>query len=225
MEQKIEKITMGEKLSVYLESWRTALVALLAVALTALIAYAVTVTVLSKIDEKGLAALDTISYNLTNESSDLSTEQLEERRALALSALSPYVSQSRITGVRANMLAAEIAYSKQDYNAAASYWLNAATKGANKYTAPLAYFNAASCFEALDKPDEAEKNYAAAAAFPDFAFMPRALFELGRIREKAGNTAGALEAYKKLFDKMPDDSWAMLAKSRILVLEPAPEVK
>lgn len=225
MEQKFEKITIGEKISVYLESWRTALVALLVIAVAALIAYAVTVTVLSKGDEKGLAAVDAISYNLTNDSADLSEEQLEERRSLALSALAPYVSKGRVTGVRANMLAAEIAHSKQDYNAAASYWLNAAAKGANKYTAPLAYFNAASCFESLDKPDEAEKNYAAAAAFPDFAFMPRALFELGRVREKQGNSSAALEAYKKLFDKMPEDSWAMLAKSRILALDSSTEKK
>ena len=61
MEQKFEKITIGEKISVYLESWRTALVALLVIAVAALIAYAVTVTVLSKGDEKGLAAVDAIS--------------------------------------------------------------------------------------------------------------------------------------------------------------------
>ena len=219
MEHKFEKAAIGEKLSAYIESWRTILLIVLIAAVLGVAAYSIAVTVISKTDKDGIAAVDTISYNLTNDSSELSDEELDARRNSALEALKPYVSKGRITGVRANMLAAEIAYAKKDFEKAASYWLAAAEKGRKSYTAPLAYFNAAVSYEAAGDSDNALKNYKAASDIEDFPMLAHASFSYGRTLEAKGDLDGALEVYKKLFDKLPDDSWAKLAKSRIVDIE------
>ena len=219
MENKFEQSSAAEKVSAYIDAWRPGLIALLIAAVVGVGAYAAGVALVARADKNGLAAVDTISYNLTEGSASLSDAELAERRNTALSALEPYRSKRRITGVRANMLAAEVAYAKEDFAQAASYWLAAAAKGKNSYTAPLAYFNAAVCFENTGDLDNAVKNYKTAAETEDFLLFSRASFCCGRTMEKQGNADAALEVYNKLYGKTPDDSWAKLAKSRIIALE------
>ncbi|MGP1369420.1 MAG: tetratricopeptide repeat protein [Treponema sp.] len=219
MENKFEKATIGEKLSAYIESWRTILLIVLIAAVLGVAAYSIAVTVISKSDKNGISAIDTISYNLSNESSSLSDEELDSRRNSAMKALEQYVSKGRITGVRANMLAAEIAYAKKDFATAASYWTAAAAKGKKSYTAPLAYFNAAVSYEAAGDLDNALANYKTASECEDFPMLAHAMFSYGRLLESKGDSDEALKVYKKLFDKVPDDSWAKLAKSRIIDIE------
>lgn len=110
-----EKATVGEKISNYVENRQNVLIAILAVVVAAVIAYTVAVTVTSKANTKGLAAIDTISYVMTQESASLSEEELEMRRNKALEDLSAYLEKGGIVGVRANMLAGEIYYSVKDF--------------------------------------------------------------------------------------------------------------
>ncbi|MGP1458971.1 MAG: tetratricopeptide repeat protein [Treponema sp.] len=225
MENKFEKSTAAEKVSAYIDAWRPGLIVLLVAAIVGVSAYAAGVALVTRADKNGLAAVDTISYNLTEGSASLSDAELAARRNDALVALEPYVTKRRITGVRANMLAAEIAYSQEDFSKAASYWLTAAAKGRDSYTAPLAYFNAAVCFENSGDLDNAVKNYKTAAETEDFLIFSHASFCCGRTLENQGNADEAIEVYNKLYGKTPDDSWAKLAKSRIIALEASKEIK
>ena len=93
-----EKATVGEKISNYVENRQNVLIAILAVVVAAVIAYTVAVTVTSKANTKGLAAIDTISYVMTQESASLSEEELEMRRNKALEDLSAYLEKGGIVG-------------------------------------------------------------------------------------------------------------------------------
>lgn len=216
---EFEKATAGEKISNYVERRQNILIAVLAVIVVAIIAYAVVVTVTSKANTKGLAAIDTISYELTQNSSGLSAEELDGRKSKALESLAAYVAKGGVVGVRANMLAAEIYYSQKDYANAAASWNAAAEKGRKAYTASLAYFNAGVSYESNGNLDDAEKCYEKAAADKDFLMASHAEFSLGRVREAKGDTDGAIEAYQSVNAKSPDSSWGNLAKTRLIALD------
>lgn len=219
MEAKFEKATVGEKFTYFFSSYRKILLVLLAVVVVFILGYGITTAVVSNTSKAGLEDIDSISYILTKDSANLSDEDLEKRRAVALSSLEKYNGKSGVVGVRANMLSAEIKYSQDDYEAAASFWKTAAEKGKKSYTAPLSYFNAASAYEDAGKLDEAESCYGKVVSYKDFDQITHAKFNLGRVKETKGDKAGAVEVYSELFGSVPDDSWAKLAESRLIALE------
>ena len=57
MENKFEKAAIGEKLSAYIESWRTILLIVLIAAVLGVAAYSIAVTVISKSDKNGISAI------------------------------------------------------------------------------------------------------------------------------------------------------------------------
>lgn len=213
-----EKTTVVEKVSNYVENRRKIFLSILSVVIVLIVAYVTVVSINSKAIEKGLSLIDSVSYVLTKDSKDLSDEELEVRRNNALNDLSVYLNKTGIVGVRANMLAGEISYSKNDFANSAKYWMNAAAKGKNKYTAPLAYFNAGVSYENIKDFDNAEKCYNYAVENKDFLMSAHAEFSLGRVRESKGDKEGAVKAYKSLNDKSPDSSWGKLAKSRLIAI-------
>lgn len=170
-------------------------------------------------NKKALNAIDEISFNLTNGADKLDEAELETRRSAAFQGLQKYLSKGGVAGVRANMLAAEIVYSKGDYSSAAKYWIAASKKSKKSYTSSLSLFNAGSSYEELDDLKNALSCYKEAASDPDFLLSTHALFNLGRVQEAMGDASSALETYKSLQDKMGDTSWGDLAKTRIIKLE------
>lgn len=219
MEAKFEKASATEKLADFFQSYRKVLCAVLVVFVVFVLAFGIGALVSSRAAEKNIAVIDSIEYVLTNGSANLNAEELETRRTTALADLAKFNTKGGITGVRANMLSAEIKFIQKDYAAAADFWTKAAGKKKNAYTAPLCWFNAASAYEELNDLDKAENFYKMAADFADFDQVAHAKFSLGRVREAKGDKTGAVEVYSDLCAKTPDDSWAELAKSRLLALE------
>ncbi|MCR5495537.1 MAG: tetratricopeptide repeat protein [Treponema sp.] len=218
MEKQFEKTTVSEKVAEFVTSIRSVLLVVVIVLVVALATYGTIVTVSVKSAEKGLADIDSISYLMTKDSASLAEDELKGRGEKALASLEKYLSKGGIVGVRANMLAAEIYYSQKDFEKAAAAWTKAAEKGKKSYTAPLSNFNAAVAYEEAGKVEEAEKAYRSAIAFEDFDQIAHAKFSLGRLLEEKGNKDEALSLYTELYNALPDDPWAKLAKSRILVL-------
>ncbi len=216
---KFEKATVGEKVAGYVERRRMVLLAVMVVVLASVAAFSVVTGMDSKRTEKGISAIDAISYTLTENSSDLSDEDLAARKEKALSSLEAYNSKIGVVGVRANMLSAEIVYSDKEYVRAAEYWTAAFSKGKRSYTAPICAFNAASAYENVDDLENAEKFYEEASRSGDFLLVSRAGFSLGRVREARGNIDGAVKAYSSVVAKDPDSSWANLSKTRLIKLE------
>ena len=175
---KFERATIGEKVSTFLNSRRVIFTSVLVVAVVAVVVYAVSATLITKSNEKGLASIDGITYKLTKDSVNLSEEELEARRTAALDSLTALVKKGGVVGVRANILAGEITYSQKKYDDAAKYWVSAAAKGKKSYTAPLAYFNAATCYEELGKLPEAIEYYEKAALKMKLAYGENESYQL-----------------------------------------------
>lgn len=219
MTEREELQTSSGKLNAFIEKNRKALISALVAVIVLLVAFIVVSNVVSKSSDKNLAAIDEISYTLTNESASLEEAELNARRIDALDKLAAYNSKSGIVGARANMLSAELAYQQTKYDDAINYWKAVASKSSKTYLAPIAAFNIASCYEELNNLDEAAANYKAAADNKDFALKAHALFSYGRVLETQGKYADAVAAYTQLNDELPDDSWAKLAKTRIITLK------
>ena len=123
------------------------------------------------------------------------------------------------SGARANLVAAELYFNRKDWNNARERFLATAQVKDSIYTAPIAYYNAAVCSEVLADMEQAIALYNKAMDHESFSMKPRALFNIGRIEEQRGNHDLAIASYEKMAESYPDDSWTLLAKSRIIALQ------
>lgn len=211
--------TTSSKLNGFMEKNRKTVIAIAAVLLAVLVVVVVATTVMNNSKIKAISAIDEISYELTNGSATLSESELNSRCEVALEKVKAYTSKGGIAGARANMLAAEVAYNMKDYNAAVEYWKAVASKAKKTYLEPIAYYNVGACNEELKNLDAAAEAYKVAAANKEFVEKAHAKFSYGRVLEAQGKYTEAVAAYKELFDSLPDDTWAHLAKTRIIDLE------
>ena len=213
------KSTASVKTADFLEKNKKGLVFILAAVIVLLVAYIIFASVSASSKAKNLQKIDDISYALTNGSAGLSDDELLARRNKALEDLKAFTSKGGVPGVRANLLAAEIEWQKEEKLEAVSYWNAAAKAGKKSYTAPIAYVNIAVAYEDLDLLDDAAANYRLAADFPGYVMKAHALFNLGRVLEAQGKFLEAVEVYTKLNDELPSDSFAKLAKTRLIQLK------
>ena len=219
VQKNVEKKSLSENLGDFILRNLRVIFVFCGVLLLGAVCAVVVISVNEKTIEKGLGKIDLISYELTNKSYDLSETEIAARQDKAVSSLSELVGKSGIVGVRANMLSAEIYYQKKDFENARSAWLAAAQKGKNTYIAPIAFFNAASCSEELGNLDDAAAGYKSASEVKDFYEAAHALFSLGRVQEAKEDFVAAAASYQVLVDKSPEDSWAKLAKNRLVSLK------
>lgn len=211
MSEKKEKKSSSETLNGFLEKNKVILFSVLGALVAAVVIYVVVVSVSAKSTEKSLTVIEEVTYKLTDAS-----EVSESELAAALEGVTPYLSKGGVVGVRANMVAAEVAFQKKDYAAALDYWKAAGAKGKKSYTAPLTYFNMAVCCEELGNLSEAADSYKKAADVSDFVMKAHALFSLGRVYEALNENEKAAEAYNSLVSANPEDSWAKVAKTRLI---------
>lgn len=214
-----EKKTASSKVSAFLEKNRKCVIATLIVLIAALVVYIVVDVCSGKASEKGLAAVDEITYALTVDATKIEADEIETRKATAIEALAPLAKKGGVTGVRANLVLADLAYQDKNYEDALNYWKAVAAKGKKSYTAPIAYYNIASCYEALDNIDEAVAYYKKAADSKDFVLKAHAKFSYGRALEAKGDFVNAVAVYNELQTINPDDTWAKLAKTRLIKLQ------
>ncbi len=219
MTDQKNEVTTSKKAERFITNNKTILIVLLACIICCLVGFILGNYIGSKIKVKNLAAVENISYELTKDSAYLETAELESRRADAFEKLTPYVKKSGIVGVRANMLCAELAYQQEKYEDSADYWKAVAKKSKNNYTAPIANFNLGVCYEQLGKIDEACEAYKKASDDENFTLRDHATFSYGRVLEAKGDFKAAAEAYNSLNDRNPNNTWAKLAKTRVLILQ------
>ena len=211
-EKKFEKATAGERLSQFMLKYRMQIIILTAAVVTGIVVYGISAAVVSSLTVKGISFVDTVEYDFIKGSDSLSEAEIETRRSDAM-------TKGGIVGVRANMLAADIAYARKDYAAAKSYWTAVAAKGAKSYTAPLAYYNMAVCDENTGNLAEAAANYGKASDVKDFPLASHARFSEARTYEALGDYKKASEAYTKLTAAARADAWTNLAETRLIALK------
>ena len=214
-----EEQTASKKLAGFIEKRKKGFITILIVVVALLIGYVIFASVANKNKEKGLQAIDEITFELTDKSTDLSDAELETRLNTAFEKASAYTSKGGIVGARANMLCAGITYQQKKYAESADFWKAAAEKAKKSYIAPLCYFNLAVCYEEAGKTDDAAANYKLAADNKDFVVRTHALFSYARVMESKGDYEAASAVYNELIDNYADSSWANLAKSRIIALK------
>lgn len=219
MSEKEEKKTAGAKMNGFLEKNRTILITVLIVLVCLLVGFVCGSIVSSKQKVKNLSVIDQITFELTDASSSLEDTEIEARRTAALEKLEAYNKKGGVAGVRANMLTADLLFQQKKYEEAAEHYAKVASLKKNAYTAPLAVYNAGVCFEQLKKLEEAAENYKKASEVKDFVLANHAKFSYGRVLEAEGKFSDAVAVYNELNSKDPDDTWAMLAKTRVIALQ------
>lgn len=221
MSDRNEEQTSSKKVNNFLDKNKKILWTILIVAVVALIAFICITTVSNSTAKKNIEKIDAISFALTDNSSALEETELNAKRDATIEALVPFTKKSGVAGVRANLLCAELSYQKEDYETAMNYYKAVAAKDKKAYTAPLAYFNVAACYEKLNNFDAAAENYKKAADNNDFVLQAHAKFSYGRVLEQTGKIAEAVVAYNELNDKFADTQWANLGKTRVIALQAA----
>ncbi|AIN94009.1 tetratricopeptide repeat protein [Treponema putidum] len=125
---------------------------------------------------------------------------------------------SSYAGFRANTVIAEIYFQRKMYEDAFKFYELAAAAVKNSYVEGVASFNAASCADELGDKEKALAYYERASKVEDFPLVPRAIFNTGRLYEALSKKDEAILSYNKLLEKYPQNEWALLAKSRVIVL-------
>lgn len=208
-----------KKLEGFVSNNRKILLIILCAILIIAVAFCIFLGVRDSSTKKNLSAIETIEYNYTKNSSELSQEEIQSRQENVLESLKPYVSKSGIVGVRANLLAADIYFSQKDYQNALNSYKKVASLAKKSYTNPIANYNAGICCEELGNLEEAYTFYDKATSAQEFYLVTHALFSQGRVAESLENYDNAQKAYNKLVDFYPDDEWTKLAQSRLISLK------
>lgn len=137
---------------------------------------------------------------------------IEELKPLGLKYSSSYA------GFRANTTIAEIYFQRKMYEDALKFYELAAKAVKNSYIEGVASFNAAACADELGDKEKALAYYERASKVENFPLIPRAIFNTGRLYEALSKKEDAILSYNKLLEKYPQNEWALLAKSRIIVI-------
>ncbi len=209
-----DKSSVGENVSSFLIKYRIVFLSLIAALLVLCVAFGVYTAVSEKSRAAGLAEIQEIVDTLAK----AQEADYETARADAIKNLSGAIEKSGVVGVRANMALADIYFAEAKWQNACDAWLAAAEKGPRDYTAPMCWYNAAVCYEELGDTASAITYFQKAADTVGFGLASRALFNIGRIKDTAGDYEGAVTVYQQLNDAYPSDSWASLAMSRIIAL-------
>jgi tetratricopeptide (TPR) repeat protein len=223
---KTGKSNIGEALNDFIQKNRKGLFFSLAAIVVILIGFAVFVTVKDNLQARALSRAEefkrryeTLRIYIDSEDPAALAKQ-EEISALEAELTAFEGSNSGYALVMAYAIRAGIAGDRKNWAEAETAWVNAAAAAGKSYFKPIALCNAAASAENQSNNDRAIELYNQALESGDsFPEAPRAQFAVGRILEIQGNKDGALEAYRALTGKWPNDSlWANLAQSRILAL-------
>ncbi len=177
----------------------------------------VSVSVSDSSKRKALSEIDSIGYDFTSNSLDLSETEIASRQEKALERIKPFLSKKGVAGVRANMFAAEVSFQKKDYSNALAFYSAAAEKSKKAYTRSICFYNAAVCAEEIGDFENAVIFYDRAGEDKDFYLSSHAVFSSGRASEEEGNYEDARKRYQNAID-FYDDEWANLSQSRLIDL-------
>lgn len=216
-----EKKTVSDVISNFLTKYGKIFVIIILVLIFAAVALGIVNVFTNKAAIKNFDALDEITYAFTTARESLSGDELAEKETelVEKAILLAEANKGKAVGARAYMFAADVEFQKKNYEAAKSAWINAAESSKKSYVSALSYYNAAVACEELADNESAIKYYGLAIENPDFALKSKAMFNLGRVQESVEAYADAIATYNKLCDENPDDSYAQLAKSRVIALQ------
>jgi tetratricopeptide (TPR) repeat protein len=224
--EKTEKLNIGGVLNNFIQKHRKGLLICLAASVIIVIAFAVFAAVTEKLQSQALSKAEEFKRRYEairiyiNSETPGAAERQEEIFALEAELKAFEETSFGYARVMAYTISAGIQGDRKNWAEAENAWVNAAAAAGKSYLAPIALCNAAASAENQSNNDRAIELYKQALEFGDsFPEAPRAQFAVGRILEIQGKKDEALEAYRALTGRWPDDAlWANLAQSRILAL-------
>jgi cytochrome c-type biogenesis protein CcmH/NrfG len=222
MAEKNDEYSLSERINDFLRNNRRKIFVFLGITAVALAAFVGAVAVRDKLRETAISRVEEFTRRYEELRFNITDESNAEKAAALTEDLSAFASKSSgYSGSRAYALLAGIHGDKKEWAEAEQAWRDAAKKAGKSYLAPVALFNAAAAAEEQGKTAEAIALYTECLALSEsFPSSPRAQFAVGRLEEKQGNKENALEAYRTLRTKWPNDTlWRNLAQSRIIGIE------
>jgi tetratricopeptide (TPR) repeat protein len=171
---------------------------------------------------KSFSAVEELSRRYEALRFDITSEEKKDEVDTLLSDVKEFAGKaSGYAHAQAWNIAANIHADRQEWPDAQASWINAANAAAKTYLAPAAWYNAAVAAEEQNNIDEAIQFYNESLTLSDhFPAAARAQFSIGRLQEGRNEKTAALESYRSLVSKWPQDPvWTNLARSRIVVLE------
>jgi tetratricopeptide (TPR) repeat protein len=224
--KKHDDLSFAEKLSEFLQKNRKGLFFFFIAAVVILAGVIAGFTIKGNLESKALSKAEEFSrryealriYIGSDESDALSRQPditaLQEE-------ISTFTGKNRgYAAARAWAVSADIYGAQKNWAESEKSWNSAAKAAAKTYFAPVSFFNAAAAAEEQGNNTEAIALYSKAIEFADiFPAASRAQFSIGRLEEAQGNKDAALDAYRSLLSKWPNDQvWTNLAHSRIAAL-------
>jgi cytochrome c-type biogenesis protein CcmH/NrfG len=222
MAEKNNDDSLDERINGFLRDNRRKIFICLGIAAVVLAVFIGAVAVRDKLRETAISRVEDFTRRYEELRFNITDESNAEKAAALTEDLSAFASKSSgYPGSRAYALLAGIHGDKKEWAEAEQAWRDAAKKAGKSYLAPVALFNAAAAAEEQGKTAEAIALYTECLALSEsFPSSPRAQFAVGRLEEKQGNKENALEAYRTLRTKWPNDTlWRNLAQSRIIGIE------
>jgi len=228
--QSKDELTFNEKINErigdLIQKNRIQLLAALAAVVLAVVAFVVISVVREKIQSNALSKVDSLNRRYEAIKESLSgVEDPDISRQLELGVLFTELTEfenknSGFAAARAYSINASISMDQKNWDTAEEKWLKAAEAAPKSYLAPIAVFNAAVAAEEQGRIEQAIAYYSRAAGYGDsFPAAARAQFSVGRLEESRGNRVSAVEAYRNLLAKWPNEPvWLNLAQNRLLVL-------
>ncbi|MDR0644717.1 MAG: tetratricopeptide repeat protein [Treponema sp.] len=209
----------AQKLSDFIQKNRVGFFIGLLVVIGGLVAFSTALGIARGLNAKAIAQVEDFSSRFDVLQMDINSEEKAADVQAFLDELVAFAPKHKgYARARAFIIMANIYADKKNWTEAEKAWNNAAVAGVGAYIEPVALYNAAVAVEEQGDLPRAIESYAKAADF-DFPGASRAQFAIGRLNESQSNKDAALEAYRALLSKWPDDQvWSNLAQSRIISL-------
>ena len=225
-QKKNEELTINERLSEIIQKNRKVLVIGFAVIVASLAAFIIANTVRGNIQAKALSQVDAFERRYNELKSFIGSDEpeavLKQVELIVLSEeLTNFANKtSGFAAARAHVISANIYADQKRWNEAEEAWEKAANAAIRTYLAPVSFFNAAVAAEEQGNVEAAIGHYSRTLDYGDlFPSAAKAQFSVGRLEESRNNGEAALEAYRNLLNRWPNDPiWPNLAQSRIIVL-------
>jgi tetratricopeptide (TPR) repeat protein len=223
MQNEHEKLSLNERINEAVQKNRKPILISLGLAFVLLAGIITTLALTDVFRKKAIAGVEELSrryealrFTITEESAAADVETL-------LGDLASFAKKhSGYAGARSWSIIGGIHGDKKEWAEAEAAWREAAKAAPKTYLAPLSLFNAAVAAEEQGKSQEAIDLYTQSLAAGPAAFpaASHAQFAIGRLREGLNEKDAAIEAYRSVSAKWPNDLfWIKLAQNRIIALE------
>jgi len=219
--EKTEELSAAEIINGFIQNNRGILLGLLILIAAGVIGFVAFYSIRDVLQKKDIVKVEAFERRLEELGDPGDTSKSEEVQAL-LDELNEFApSGFGYAAGKAYSLSAEIYAARKEWSPAEEAWLAASGKADRLYLAPLALYNAAVAAEEQGKLDTAIEYYGKSLSYSVvFPAAVRAQFAIGRLNEEQNNKEAAIEAYRLLIEKWPNDIyWKNFAQSRIISLE------